>query len=89
MSIKITSLLIAMIASATAINASVPIIVGYGKGRWAVMNLFTNAEDRLKHGDTAGAKRDLERRFTLIPYFGRRSTSAPKFTRTKASTTWL
>jgi hypothetical protein len=59
MSIKITSLLIAMIASATAINASVPIIVGYGKGRRAVMNLFTNAEDRLKHGDTAGAKLSL------------------------------
>jgi hypothetical protein len=33
MSIKITSLLIAMIASVTAINASVPIVVGYGKGR--------------------------------------------------------
>jgi hypothetical protein len=36
MSIRITSPLIAMIASVTAINASVPIIVGYGKGRLAV-----------------------------------------------------
>jgi Flp pilus assembly protein TadD len=36
MSIRVTSLLIAMIASVTAINASVPNIVGYGKGRQAV-----------------------------------------------------
>lgn len=58
-----------MIASMTAINASVPIIVGYGKGRRAVMNLFTNAEDRLKHGDTAGAKRDLDAALHTDPTF--------------------
>lgn len=58
-----------MIASVTAINASVPIIVGYGKGRRAVMNLFTNAEDRLKHGDTAGAKRDLDAALHTDPTF--------------------
>jgi tetratricopeptide (TPR) repeat protein len=58
-----------MIASVTAINASVPIIVGYGKGRRAVMNLFTNAEDRLKHGDTAGAKRDLDAALHADPTF--------------------
>ena len=69
MSIRVTSLLIAMIASVTAINASVPIIVGYGKGRRAVMNLFTNAEDRLKHGDTAGAKRDLDAALHADPTF--------------------
>ena len=69
MSIKITSLLIAMIASVTAINASVPIIVGYGKGRRAVINLFTNAEDRLKHGDTAGAKLNLDAALHADPTF--------------------
>lgn len=69
MSTRITSLLIAMIASVTAINASVPIIVGYGKGRRAVMNLFTNAEDRLKHGDAAGAKRDLDAALHADPTF--------------------
>jgi Tfp pilus assembly protein PilF len=58
-----------MIASVTAINASVPIVVGYGKGRRAVMNLFTNAEDRLKHGDTAGAKRDLDAALHADPTF--------------------
>lgn len=69
MSIRITSLLIATIASVTAINASVPIIVGYGKGRRAVTNLLTNAEDRLKHGDTAGAKRDLDAALHADPTF--------------------
>jgi Tfp pilus assembly protein PilF len=58
-----------MIASVTAINASVPIVVGYGKGRRAVMNLFTNAEDRLKHGDTAGAKHDLDAALHADPTF--------------------
>jgi tetratricopeptide (TPR) repeat protein len=62
-------LLIAIITWTTAINASVPIIVGYGKGRRAVMNLFTNAEDRLKHGDTAGAKRDLDAALHADPTF--------------------
>jgi tetratricopeptide (TPR) repeat protein len=69
MSIRITSLFIAMIASVTAINASVPIIVGYGNGRRAVMNLLSNAEDRLKHGDTAGAKRDLDAALHADPTF--------------------
>lgn len=69
MSKRITSLLIAMIAGVTAINASVPIIVGYGKGRRAVMNLFTKAEDRLKNGDVAGAKRDLDTALHADPTF--------------------
>jgi len=58
-----------MIASVTAVNASVPLIVGYGKGRRAVMNLCTNAEDRLKHGDVAGAKRDLDAALHADPTF--------------------
>ena len=69
MSIRTTSLLIAMIASVTAVNASVPVIVGYGAGRRAVMNLLTNAEDRLKHGDTAGAKHDLDAALHADPTF--------------------
>lgn len=69
MSIRITSLLIAMIASVTAVNASVPVIVGYGAGRRAVMNLLTHARDRLKHGDTAGAKHDLDVALHADPTF--------------------
>ncbi len=53
-------LLVAISAWATAVNASVPIIVGYGPGRRAVLNLCTDAEDRLKNGDIAGAKRDVD-----------------------------
>ncbi len=66
---KAISLLIAIITCATAVNASVPIIVGYGPGRRAVMNLCTNAEDRLKHGDVAGAKRDLDAALHADPTF--------------------
>jgi tetratricopeptide (TPR) repeat protein len=69
MSIRVTSLLIAIIASVMVTNASVPIIVGYGKGRRAVMNLCTNAEDRLKQGDIAGAKRDLDAALHADPTF--------------------
>jgi tetratricopeptide (TPR) repeat protein len=69
MSIRITSFVVAMIASVTPINASVPIVVGYGKGRRAVMNLFTNAQDRLKHRDITGAKRDLDAAVHADPTF--------------------
>lgn len=69
MSIRITSLLIAVIASVMVSNASVPIIVGYGKGRRAVMNQLTNAEDRLKHGDVAGAKSNLDAALHADPTF--------------------
>ncbi len=62
-------LLIAIITWATAIDASVPIVVGYGKGRRAVMNLCTDAEDRLKNGDIAGAKRNLDAALHTDPTF--------------------
>ncbi len=62
-------LLIAIITCATAVDASVPIIFGYGKGRRAVTNLLTSAEDKLKRGDTAGAKRDLDAALHTDPTF--------------------
>ena len=62
-------LLIAIITCATAVDASVPIIFGYGKGRRAVTNLLTSAEDKLKQGDTAGAKRDLDIALHTDPTF--------------------
>ncbi len=63
------SLLLTLIAGITAINASVPVIVGYGKGRRAVMNLLTSAEDQWKHGNIAAAKRDLDTALHADPAF--------------------
>ena len=66
---KVLPLLIAIITCATTVDASVPIVFGYGKGRRAVTNLLTSAEDKLKKGDTVGAKHDLDAALHSDPTF--------------------
>jgi tetratricopeptide (TPR) repeat protein len=67
MYIRITSLLIAMIASVTAINASVPIIVNTPAHQRAVMNLCSDASHQLTNGDVAGAKRNIDAALRIDP----------------------
>jgi Tfp pilus assembly protein PilF len=69
MSIRITSLLIAMIASVTAMNASVPIIVSAGASKRAAENLCNKAENQLKDGDVPGAKRSVDAVLHIDPKF--------------------
>ena len=66
---KAFPLLMAIITCAAAVDASVPIVFGYGKGRRAVTNLLTSAENKLKKGDTAGAKHDLDAALYSDPTF--------------------
>jgi hypothetical protein len=44
----------------TAVHESVPIIVSVGAARRAAMNLSSKAENQLKDGDLAGAKRNVD-----------------------------
>jgi len=67
MSIRITSLLIAMIASVMATNASVPIIVNTPAHQRAVMNLCSDASHQLANGDVAGAKRNIDAALRIDP----------------------
>ena len=60
MSIRLIPLLIAIIASATAIHGSVPIIVETGAGRRTSMNRVHDAGEALKKGDVAAAKRNVD-----------------------------
>jgi Tfp pilus assembly protein PilF len=67
MSIRITSLLIAMIASVMATNASVPIIVNTPAHQRAVMNVCSDASHQLANGDVAGAKRNIDAALRIDP----------------------
>ncbi len=59
-----------MIASVTAINANVPIIVGSGKADGLLRTYVTNAEDQVKTwGYCRGKAQCWTRRSTLIPTF--------------------
>jgi tetratricopeptide (TPR) repeat protein len=69
MSIRVISLLIAVIASMTAVHGSVPIIVSGGAGRRVAMNLSNKAEKQLENGDVAGAKRNVDAALRTDPKF--------------------
>jgi len=59
-SIRAIALFIAIITGANAAQGTVPVVIGTGAGRLAVMNMVTNAEDQLNSGDIAGAKRNVD-----------------------------
>src|SRR6266513_4662078 len=69
MSVRITSLLITMITSVTAIKASVPIVVSGGAGKRVAMNFSNKAEKQLENGDLAGAKRNVDAALHIDPKF--------------------
>jgi tetratricopeptide (TPR) repeat protein len=59
----------AIFSCATVVHASVPIIVSGGAGRRAVGNLCNKAENQLKVGDLAGAKRNVDAALQAGPEF--------------------
>src|SRR5207245_10835345 len=67
MSIRIIVLLIAVIASMTAVHGSVPIIVNTPAHQRAVMKLCSDASDQLRKGDIAGAKRNVDAALRIDP----------------------
>lgn len=69
MSVRVISFLIVMITSATAVNASVPIIVSGGAGKRVAMNFSNKAEKQLENGDLAGAKRNVDAALHIDPKF--------------------
>ena len=66
---KVFALSAAFSISATAMHASVPIIVATPGHMRASMNLVTEAQDLLKNGDFAGAKRKLDTVLQRDPTF--------------------
>src|SRR5438876_2763135 len=67
MSIRIIVLLIAVIASLTAVHGRVPIIVNTPAHQRAVMKLCSDASDQLRNGDVAGAKHNVDRALSIDP----------------------
>lgn len=66
---KIFALSAAILISATGAQASVPIIVATPGHMRASMNLVTEAQDLIKKGDVAGAKRKLDAVLQRDPAF--------------------
>ena len=66
---KVFALPAAVLISVTALHASVPIIVATPGHMRASMNLVTEAQDLIKTGDVAGAKRKLDAVLQRDPTF--------------------
>ena len=66
---KVFAIPAAVLISVTALNASVPIIVATPGHMRAAMNLVTEAQDLIKTGDVAGAKRKLDTVLQRDPKF--------------------
>src|SRR5437762_9739046 len=67
MSIRIIVLLIAVIASMTAVHGSVPIIVNTPAHQRTMMRLCSDASHQLRDGDVAGAKRNVDAALRIDP----------------------
>jgi tetratricopeptide (TPR) repeat protein len=57
---KVFALSVAILSAATVMRGSVPIIVSGGGGRRVMANLCNKAEEEIKAGNFAGAKRDVD-----------------------------
>ena len=53
---RVFALFIAVLSCATVTYGSVPIVVGTGAGKMAVMKLCSDASHQLNNGDVEGAK---------------------------------
>ena len=67
--LKIFALCVAILTSTDVIQASVPIIVATPQRMQAAMKLVTDAQDLLKKGDVAGAKRNVDTIIQRDPTF--------------------
>jgi Tfp pilus assembly protein PilF len=67
--IKIFAISLAILTSATVMRANVPIIVATPGRMRAAMKLVTDAQDQLKNGDVAGAKRNVDAVLQRDPTF--------------------
>jgi tetratricopeptide (TPR) repeat protein len=65
--LKIFALSVAILASAAVMRASVPIIVNTPARLRAAMKLVTDAQDQLKNGNLAGAKRNVDAALQVDP----------------------
>jgi Tfp pilus assembly protein PilF len=63
------ALSVAILTAATAVRGSVPIIVATPHRMLAAMKLVTDAQDQLKKGDVAGAKRNVDAVLQRDPTF--------------------
>ena len=64
---KIFALSVLILTSATVIRGSVPIIIETPPRLRAAMKLVTDAQDQLKNGNVAGAKRNVEAALQVDP----------------------
>jgi tetratricopeptide (TPR) repeat protein len=67
--LNVLAVSIAILLSATVLRASVPIIVATPQRMLAAMKLVTDAQDLLKKGDVAGAKRNVDAVLQRDPTF--------------------
>ena len=67
--LNVLAVSIAILMSATVLRASVPIIVATPQRMLAAMKLVTDAQDLLKKGDVAGAKRNVDAVLQRDPTF--------------------
>jgi len=59
-STKALAFCVAAVTNVTAVHGSVPIIVEHGARRRVLMKMCMDADDQLKNGDIAGAKRNVD-----------------------------
>jgi hypothetical protein len=64
---RVFALFIAILTFATVTQGSVPIVVGTGAGKMAVMKLCSDAGHQLNNGDVEGAKRNVDRALQIDP----------------------
>jgi tetratricopeptide (TPR) repeat protein len=64
---RVFALFIAILTCATVTQGSVPIVVGTGAGKMAVMKLCSDAGHQLNNGDVEGAKRNVDRALQIDP----------------------
>src|SRR6516162_2789777 len=67
--LKIFALSVAILTAATGVRGSVPIVVATPQRMLAAMKLVTDAQDQLKKGDIAGAKRNVDAVLQRDPTF--------------------
>jgi len=65
--IKVVALFVVTVTSAASVLGSVPIIVATPRRLKAAMKLVTDAQERLKNGDAAGAKRNVDAALHIDP----------------------
>jgi tetratricopeptide (TPR) repeat protein len=65
--IKVVALFVVAVTSAASVCGSVPIVVATPQRLKAAMKLVTDAQDLLKNGDIAGAKRNVDAALHIDP----------------------